>query len=203
MLYQCFDVFFTRFLGRIFLGHQTGETMAASLGWLLMDKIRGSPVEEKVVYLPSFTGFQKHPRWLFEISQPSNSSFILFLLPSQTIWSRHVFPGSSTMYLETKLQLPDIVTTGRFVPNKQGTGFPASYVSLPEGTTLGFHVVSSNIRFLHTVVGNPLEFSIQLSEFPLLNHWKRWQLLQWRPGGGGKPIGRVDTSEVGKSGLWP
>ena len=149
MLYQCFDVFFTRFLGRIFLGHQTGETMAASLGWLLMDKIRGSPVEEKVVYLPSFTGFQKHPRWLFEISQPSNSSFILFLLPSQTIWSRHVFPGSSTMYLETKLQLPDIVTTGRFVPNKQGTGFAASYVSLPEGTTLGFHVVSSNIRHRH------------------------------------------------------
>ena len=59
MLYQCFDVFLTRFLGRIFLGHQTGETMAASLGWLLMDKIRESPVEEKVVYLSSFTGFSK------------------------------------------------------------------------------------------------------------------------------------------------
>ena len=100
--------------------------------------------------------------------------------------SSHVFPGSSTMYLETTLQLPDIVATGRFVPNKQGTGFPASYASLPEGTTLGFQFwKSSNLRHrTHTVVRNALEFSIQLSEFPLLNHWKRWQPLQWRPGGG-------------------
>ena len=36
-----------------------------------------SPVEGKVVEIPFFTNFQKHPRWLFGISEPSTVPHLL------------------------------------------------------------------------------------------------------------------------------
>ncbi len=55
------------------------------------------------------------------------------------------------------------------------------------GLPLGFHVVSSNIRSTHPVP-NPLGniernifFANGTTEFPVLNHWKGWQPMQWMP----------------------